>query len=411
MRSISKSFRLGFVSSLIVLCFVFNGMRPGLSPAAELPALVLPLVLDLTGPYKNTCAPSLKVAKAAEMCINEGGGIRGRKVRIQPFDCRYDVGVSTSLLNKFISMDPKPLLIYGGIGPFVVAAIKKLPEPGYRIPMIGPTAYEFLVRPPSWFFAYGTLFAQSFTGFIDWKLKNWKENRPMKVAFFVTNTVGGKEALKVKAYLEKRNVKIVAEEYTDPFPVDLTPALLRFQMTKPDYIYGTAPLSALSKLMMDMNRMRIKSKLVLLGYIPFGLLQEVVDNDLLEGSYLTSGYNTYRDEKAPGIKVMNEYFKKYAPDLYPPNTLHMWPWVFAMLSKTILEKAYDKAGSWDKVTGEFIYEMLNNSKFSTGGVTSDLEFTPSRRVGNSAIKILEFKDGKEVDVSGWVPIPKDTLIE
>jgi ABC-type branched-subunit amino acid transport system substrate-binding protein len=407
---ISKTgFRFCFLAA-IVFFLISNPLTTKVGSPAE-PPLLLPMVTDLTGPYKTTAAIMAKVAKAQENYINETGGIRGRKVNLEIFDCRFDVGVSTSLLNRFVALDPKPPLIWGGVGPFAIAAHKKMPEPGYRIPVISPAAYTQLVQPPMWFFSTGTLYTQNFGTFIDWILRNWKEKRAIRVAFFNITGPGGQEALRVKPYLEKRGVEVVAEEYAAPVPVDLTPTLLRFEKTKPDYIYGIGPETMFSKLASDMHERGIKSTLVLPDFIPFDELQKFVSKEAIAGSYQIGPCNTHLDEKAPGIKVMNEVLKKHIPGELP-NQRHMWPWLFGVLAKAILEQAYDKTGSWDKVTGDLAYEiMTRGGKFSMGGITSDLVFSPTKRVGNTHVKIFQYKNAEMVDISGWLPISKELVIE
>jgi ABC-type branched-subunit amino acid transport system substrate-binding protein len=409
MKRQRKFYYMGLMVALMGLTMISQEVifTPSLS-AAELPPLMIPQILDLTGPYKSESAMWAEISKACTNYINETGGIRGRKVNLEPFDCRYDVGVSTSLMNRFVASDPKPPLISASIGPFLVATKEKLPQAGYRIPCLVPAAYEMFLNPPGWDFCFGLLYTQDFGGFVEWALKNWQEKRPMRVAFFSLNTPGGREPLKMKPWLKAKGVELVAEEYTTPVPVDLTPTILRFKQTEPDFIYGISPVTAFSKLLQEMKKIGIRSKIVLPAFVSFNLMLKYVGKEALEGTYVSSAFNSHVDEKSPGVKAMNEACKKYCPGLCPPDSLYMWPWGHGIIARSILEQTYDKVGSWEKLTGEAVYEFLTTSKakISTGGITSDLTYNPTRRIGNSALKVIQWKNGVENDVSGWVPIPE-----
>jgi ABC-type branched-subunit amino acid transport system substrate-binding protein len=264
-----------------------------------------------------------------------------------------------------------------------------------------------LVKNPGWTFTFGILYEQSFGGFIDYQLKHWKEKRPIRVAYYTLNTVGGREPFKVNPWLESRGVKVVATEFTQPVPVDITKIMMRFQQTKPDFIYGICPVTAFAKLITELKKRNLKSKVIFPSFVPFSETLKYVDKAAMEGHYSASGYNTYLDVASPQIKLMNELFKKHIPEMMPPNTKDMWTWGHIVVAKSVLEMTYDKMGSWDKITGETVYEVMNEGgKIPTGGITSDLTFSPTKRIGNNAFKILQCRDGKPADVAGWLPFPK-----
>ncbi|RJQ86927.1 MAG: ABC transporter substrate-binding protein [Desulfobacteraceae bacterium] len=402
-----------FIKCVIViifgLIFASTAILPEKAAAADLLPLEIPQVVDMTGPYKSESTGWVKIFQVLEKDINEKGGIAGRKVILKPYDCRYDVGVSTSILGRLINLTPKPAVIGGSIGPFFVASAKKMPEPDYRIPLLAPAAYEAFVKEPSWIFSFGALYYQSLGTFLDWVQKNWKEARPIRLAFYTLNTPGGREPMRLKPWLEQKGIEVVAEEFVDPVPVDITSIMMRFQQTKPDFIYGITPVSAYTKLLTEMERRNMRSKLILPGFMPFSLVLKYVDKKTLEGHYQVSAFNTYLDESSPGIKSMNELFKKNEAlkDLWPPDTGDMWAYGHVMVAKALLEKAVEKYGSWDKVTGETIFEMLNSGvEVDTGGIVSHLKWNAQRRVGPSAIKILQCQNGEPVDMAGWMPFSK-----
>ena len=399
-----KAFSKCGVLIVFGLIFAVAAMLPAAARGGDLPPVELPQIIDLTGPYKSESAEWAKVFEVLQKQLNDQGGIKGRQVSLKAYDCRYDVGVSTSILNRLVNLDPKPPLICGSIGPFFVASVKKMPEPGYRIPLMAPAAYEAFVQNPSWTFCFGVLYYQSLGTFLDWAQKNWKEKRPIRLAFYTLNTPGGREPLNIKPWLEKRGIELVAEEYTEPVPVDITSIMMRFQQTQPDFIYGITPVAAFAKLLTELERRNMKSKLVLPGFMPFSMLLKYVDKKTLEGHYQACAFNTYMDESSPGVKKMNDLFKENLKDLWPPDTGDMWAYGHVMVAKALLEKAVEKYGSWDKVNGESMYELLNSGvEVSTGGIVSDLQWNPQRRIGNKAIKILQCQNGEAIDVAGWLP--------
>ncbi|MBU2547537.1 MAG: ABC transporter substrate-binding protein, partial [Proteobacteria bacterium] len=358
----------------------------------------------LTGPFKTESARWSQAASAMEKQINATGGIRGRQVKFPTYDCRYDVAVSTSILNQLINQKPKAPIFSGYIGHFFVASLPKMSQPGYRVPILAPASYEMFVNPPNWAFCFGILYAQSFGGFLDWQLQSWKEKRPIKAAFYTLDSPGGREPLKVKPYLESRGIEVVAVEFTKPNPVDITQIMMRYQQTQPDFIYCIAPVGAIAKLFNEVKKRKLKTKLVIPAFVTFGMLEKFVDKETLEGHYQSCAFNTYLDDEAPGIKAANELFKKYVPELGHPESIDMWSLGTTMLAKEVLERAYDQVGSWDKVDGDLAYKILENGKFSLGGITSDLEFSPTKRIGNNAFKVLQYRGGQAVDASGWLPI-------
>ncbi len=396
-----------FSGILAISILLFIGILTiGHVGAENLPPLEIPQVMDLTGPFKTESARWSAVATLLEKDINASGGIRGRQIKCTTYDTRYDIAAATSILDRIVNMEQKPPIICAYIAHIIIAGLPKMAQEGYRIPMLAPAAYEAWAYPPNWVFHFGILYAQSFGGFVDWHLKSWKQKRPIKVAFFIINSPGGRESLKVTPYFKKIGVDVVATEFTPPNPVDITQSMMRFQQTQPDFVYCIAPVGAVAKLFNETSKRKLKYKIVIPAFVTYGMLEKYVPKKVLEGHYQASAFNSPNDLSAPGVKKIDDLVKKNAPELMPIGSVDYWSAGNVLLAKDVLERAYDKFGSWDKVTGEAVYDILNNGEFSTGGITSELKFTPTRRIGNEAFKVLQYKGGKVVDASGWLPIPK-----
>jgi branched-chain amino acid transport system substrate-binding protein len=105
----------------------------------------------------------------------------------------------------------------------------------------------------------------------------------------------------------------------------------------------------------------------------------------------------------PGMKKIVECHEKWHPGEKGTN-VYVEGWV-NILSVTEALKIADKAKDLTPAGIRKAFEQFRN--FDTGGLAPPLTFTATDHRASMAAKVYQVKDGKMVDVSGWIELPRD----
>ncbi|MDY7031506.1 MAG: ABC transporter substrate-binding protein, partial [Thermodesulfobacteriota bacterium] len=193
------------ITGIFVLCFF------GSSFAGKPKEIVLPLIIDISGPYAPITAPAYAGFADAAEYVNKQGGIKGVPVKPIIRDCGGRVNVAISHYMEFREMKPKPLIIMISVSAEGEALRERLAEDGIAAMCVpGGTA----IYPVAYTFALYPLYQDMFGGFMDWVVENWnheKMGRRPRIGILTWDTTFGRAILtpEVYDYAKKKNIDIV----------------------------------------------------------------------------------------------------------------------------------------------------------------------------------------------------------
>jgi len=104
----------------------------------------------------------------------------------------------------------------------------------------------------------------------------------------------------------------------------------------------------------------------------------------------------------PGMKKIVESHEKWHPGEAGTN-VYVEGWVNILCVGEALKRA-DNAGNLTPAGIRDAFEQFRN--FETGGLAPPLTFTSKDHRGSMAAKIYQVQNGKMVDISGWIELPR-----
>jgi branched-chain amino acid transport system substrate-binding protein len=360
---------------------------------------------DFTGPFPDTGRDVKNAGDLWKRWINDvRGGIEGVKVECIYYDTKYQAPRGISIHESVATQKNKPICIYGGISPVNEAIKDRLPKDEIPVLLFAATLPE--IQPPGWEFSHRPRYAEEYAGFVAYQLSIWKENRPMKVAFMMVDSPGGRELQRLKPFLLSKKVELTTEEFFPFAPVDVTPQISRIIAGNPDFVLTVHTLPGASLLVKELDKRGMLSKMPVCVTLHHSITDlvgvlgpEICNKGIYEATALTAPH----DMEAPKIKLFWELRQKYMPDAKINGTM-LTTWGPLLVLTEAMGRAARK-GIIDKMDGRAIYNELNDGKFDTGGVTAPLRFTPKQRVGTNMIRVTKCVDGKAVPFSPWIESP------
>lgn len=341
------------------------------------------MTADMSGPASAAQAPWGKGFQTAIKEINDKGGVNGRKINVLAEDTRYDATAERVAYEKFVSQTPT--LGTSGMGnssaqTALVPLIKR-----NKLPVVGTyTTAKVAIDPPTPYFYGGFCgfkeMAQIGVGFFTdhLKLKN------PKVALVHLDVASGKEyADHIETAVKARGgsvkaipIKVVA--------ADATPQVLEILATKPDYvaIHGVPTTSIL--VMKAMKQYGIDVPAFAITYLGTPGVYENLGPDAGKNYYFVSCFSpASSDPKASAEMAAAAEKAGFGPLKDDINFVAGWA-----VGNTVAQ-AIAKAGK--EPTREKLAEMLNAGfTADTGGLSSELKFTPTDHEGLHVLKPLNY---------------------
>lgn len=410
-----------FAAALIAAAFV---SVPRDATAAEPKPVRIGHLGEWTGPAGRTCGPpgDAFITYFHEYVNKVKGGIsymdpktgkeKGKvKVEVLYADCRYELPLFKSAYRDFL--DKGVIACHSTSSPALEGLKKDFKRD--KIPCFQTSSNTVAHWPPEWIFGNRPSFADDLGAYVDWILENWKENRPPRIALMYYDGPFGRSMLwGGPEYAKSKGCEIVADEPVVPMPVDMTSQLLRIKQAKADFIVGNVLGSQAAVILKDMKRLGID--------IPFGTCTDTDAGEMVslageaaEGAYFTGPTATIWDESRPGIKWMNENYRKYfkgragydvEKQPYPDMV-----WAVGWIIGTIMEESMRLAMQTvppEKLTGENLRDqgIFKMKDFDCHGLQKGITYKPGvDHRGSEYLVIHRVKNLKDSMVTDWRKAP------
>lgn len=384
---------------VVFLTLLFSIFIPSAQSAEEIKWGVL---IDLSGPTSDWGKNQAKGQLDAMRWVNENGGINGKMLKLIVIDDGYKVPDGVAGYNRLVDSE-KVIGIYIQSTGTTMTLAKKIVADGVATIAASFTAkFEDPTKTPFSFFvspSYGTMGRIA----LKWIKDNWKDkSRNPKICFLYPDNTYGRDILDVcNDYAKKIGVDIGPDQVINWPTKDATVQLTNMKRFEPDFAYITSTAMNGAVILKNAKALGLQTKFISnIRNFEESLIE--LSGGAAEGSFGVHPIAPY-GAPVPGMKKIVECHEKWHPGEKGTN-VYVEGWV-NILSVTEALKIADKAKDLTPAGIRKAFEQFRN--FDTGGLAPPLTFTATDHRASMAAKVYQVKDGKMVDVSGWIELPRD----
>lgn len=326
--------------------------------------------------------------------LNEGGGIKGRKVRYVPEDTGYKVDQSMAAFKKITSQN-KVSLYYADSTAFVKTVNPEL-ERNQNILMTGASFAKEISDAQKYPLQF--MVGPNYSEMVGILLQYIAKTKPgAKIALVYSDTEFGRDPVDAaRTEAKKLGLNLVSEIVTPPSSVDVSAEIIKLRRADPDYTifhgYVSAPIPEFINQAKALNL-----KTAFMG--TFWSMDNTTVMRMganVDGFLGVMPYRYYYDTE--GKAPMMERIRKMRPEYQ--STGYMQGFLSAMLLTEAAKRTLD-AGN--ELTGKNMKTALSSIRnFDTGGLIG----VPLSIKGNSIpvgrIYRADFKQQKMVPASEWI---------
>ncbi len=328
--------------------------------------------------------------------LNDGGGIKGRKVRYVPEDTGYKVDVSVAAYKKITSQN-KVSLYYGDSTAFSKTINPELDRNG-NILMAGASFATELNDPKK--YPNQFLVGPDYTEMFGILLRHIAKEKPgAKVAFVYSDSEFGRDPIESSEALAKKlGLNVVIKIMTPPGGVDVSTEVIKLRRAAPDYtIFHGYILAPIPEFITQGKQQGMTSKWM-------GTFWTMDSSTVMKMGEAGDGfmgvmpYRYYYDTsaKAPMLDKIRQMRPEYQ------STAYIQGFLAAMLFTEAAKRTLDAK---KELNGKNLKAALNSIKdFDTGGLIG----VPITIKGNSIpvgrVYKADMKAQKMVPASDWIAL-------
>lgn len=388
------------------------------APAAAQTEYTIPGIVDFSGPFADLSKQLIARDAVVRWWNDTEGKKLGVKLNVKNYDYRYDGSIIASLWPGILS-DLKPIVAFGLGGPDLAALQQRLPKD--QVPVVYSTpGYGFGWVPDQWVFNPRATYVHEWITGLTWFAEQNPSKKPIKVAFMSTQSspafvdfINGMTK-HIKEKLEPKGIaKVVATEWVEIQPVDVSSQMGKIVDAKADIIFGTATttMAAAALRAEQLHGVNIPT-MASPWHTIWPLAQAMKSYKPWEGHMVATGITSTEDREGPAWKFYGALNAGYGlpKDWNPLNVLGISQ---GLLLVRAVEHTAKRVGG-DKLTGAAVYQTLTTTTFTEEelmGVLPSISFSkdaPFPKGGK--IKVETVKDGKySLATPQWLPIPDDIV--
>jgi branched-chain amino acid transport system substrate-binding protein len=344
--------------------------------------------INMTGPASTWGQFHAKGMQDYFKYVNEvKKGVAGNKVELLLVDTGYKVPEAVAAVKKFAIQDKVDMIATWGAGEGLAA--KPIIQE-YKIPAINfSTSWEILEAPVDYMYLPFGSYKMDCYAVLEYIKSIHKGKATPKVGLLTYNNAYGRSIHQPsKDYAKKIGVEIVAIEEFPPKTVDLTTELLRLQKSGAQYVFiQMLPATIITAFK---SADRIKYNPMFLGTWTstdpdFFKLGKGIIRDRLSIQF-PGGLPV---DKAPGMKVMNDLWKRYKTvDKFDAS---YWEGVaVAMIMERAFIRANDKYKTINAQTINSAMESFKDEDF--GGIIPKVSYSKNDHGASFKARIVRVKE-------------------
>jgi ABC-type branched-subunit amino acid transport system substrate-binding protein len=400
--SIMKKRGTIFISMVFVLTavlLVVGGCGPKAPAGTEIRIGVMG---GQTGPASSSVVPMFEELEHVFQYWNEQkGGIDGVNLSWRVIDNKgTPEGAIAAYKEMEAGFDP---LIHVAVEDYYYIGIKDLIEADQSVLLttsaINPQAYI----PPGRYFSVTMPTSDGFAGYVKWVMENWKgSGKPNIGVMYWGDLPTGQQWQMAQPWVMKQGVDLTPVQFSIA-TMDLKPQLLSLKEANVDYIWVHGLNHNAAVAIRDYYGLGMAGT-------PMSFMEYVEPKALLEmAGEGAAGFYAYRSESpysegSDAAKLFSDIWKwADGSDKWSDNRITLT--VMSTIEAAVM-KAADDVG-WDNLDSEAVYQALNSlTEIDTMGNTYNFGFGPSRRVGNTSMKMIQFTADGTIASSDIIVLPR-----
>lgn len=341
---------------------------------------------DQTGPSAGTQVPWLHGLQSVVTRTNEAGGVAGRKIELVSEDEKTDVSVGLPLYKKLVSQTPV-VAILGVNGSSIQASILPVIDRD-KMPVIsGQATIRDMVRPvkPT-FFGIAPTYADQTDVILAHGRKLTGVASP-RIAVVNNGSASGVEIEKLVASRATSGFTYVGSQVLEPAATSADAQVQSLIGLAPDYVLFHG--SSAGANLMGRAQQKFGSHLRVIGIAPSGgpAAYQGVDPEFgnLFQSVQWATPASVREQGTEGLIAAAEK-AGFGGEVNSPD------FVAGYVAGLVLVDALATAGT-DLSRASFVGAMGSVDGLSTGGLTADISFSPTKHVGAQLLRPLTYDYG------------------
>lgn len=374
------------------------------------------VITDLTGPAAAWLGGIQNGIVDYWRYVNEvKGGINGIPVQLITADTRYDPGLIMTEYDRLAGENVD--VIITGMSLATDMLRDKVAED--KIPCLTNTGGIHAFDTPGWVFgACAAHFADQTAGGADWIVENWKEDRPVKIAYLFSDTTHGRACTSSIPYAESIGAEVVAEEYFASTATDMSPQLMRIRDADPDWIITHGLTNELPVLLPGMNALGMLGghiKVLTMALDNIGDVAVYVPQvaPLLNGLYGSTFHSLASlsyTKPCPGHDFALELYRMYRdPNAQQWKGMYHSHFAVNMVIEEAIKRALDKVG-YNNLTGQAIKDALETIKdYTAMGIVPPITYTADNHTGDHMYQIWQWTNGSFTQLTDYIEMP--TIIQ
>lgn len=365
----------------------------------------IPVLLDMSGLVSEQHHSDIKRSlNAVAAYVNAyKGGIAGRQVEFRFYDAGEDpVRAETVWKNAMAELKPVSVVVTDSMAG---EAVKALAE-RQRIPVLVPAGTGKLLYPPGWVFTISPDYAETALAFFGWAQNGWKEQRSMRVAFLTADSEFARSALRAIPEIRKMHgVEVVASEHCALVTVDIVSQLARIRDAQPDFVYITHQQSVIALSMSVADELGMEERTSFVTGVPVGLGSIAKGVGVAAEGLLQVVQVPMAVDEPGSDKRMIDTYREF--DLHASSEPMSAGWALGYTTGRVLLDALERAvqlAGWEFLSGETVYNVLDNGQFEIGGLPEPLSYSTNRHSGLRFARVLAQRNGEQVVISDWIAV-------
>jgi len=372
----------------IIIGMMVGLMALGVSGWSEAKVVKVGAAINMTGPASSWGQFHARGQQDYFRYVNEvKGGVAGNRIEMLLVDTAYKVPEAVAAVRKFAVQEKVDMIATWGAGEGLAA--KPIIQT-YKIPTINySTSWEILEPPIDYMYLPFGSYKMDCYAILDYIRAVHQGNTIPKVALLTYNNAYGRSIHKPsREYAKKVKIDIVAVEEFPPKTVDLNTELLRLQKKGAQYVIMQMLPAAIVTTFKSADR---------IGYNPmfFGTWTSTdpdffrLGRGLIKDRLLMQFPGGLPVDRTPGIKVMEELWKRYKT-VSKFDASYWEGVVVAMIMERAFLRAHEKYGQINRETINKAMESFQNEDF--GGLVPNVTYTKKNHGASFKARIVRVQE-------------------
>jgi branched-chain amino acid transport system substrate-binding protein len=408
-----RKFLFFITISIIVLSVMMSG-----HVFAATTQYKVPVISDFSGAWAELFKAWIPMHKAVFAWWNDGVGKElGVELVVKHYDGRNDPPTIASMWPGILS-ECRPIIALGGGGADVAALQQRFIQD--KVPTFyGTAAYGYGWLPNQWLFQVRPLYVEEWLAALLWYIDKHPEKKPLKFAFLscqippALDIVKGFEKYFAEVLEPKGLAKMVAKEFTDVNPVDVSSQMKKIIDAKADMVAGVVTPAMSSAYIRACELQGVNIPTIASPHHtiwPFGRAMKTYKS--FEGHLVVAAHASVTDKQSQAYQFFKVLQQKYGLKEEQWNPQTMMALNQSILAVRAVERAAKKVGG-AKLTGQTVYDAMFAGPFTQEQLMGTLPTLPFNKEapfprGDVKVMIETVKNGNYVLATPeWIPIPND----